>query len=264
MLNANNGGVDDTLRGFDPNMRIPRFRNRRLGDLPRPLQMEVINSLIANGVRGSRVANGVVNGAVIRTGGVDINTRRFAVNGAQGRGFGVDTFTATGTNGGGVGARRFTVNNRFGDTLSSTRIGRIPPATGGQTIDLGATRTNGRIGGRPGVRTTRLTGGMPRSGILGGLGSNVDDLFLDPVSGRRVLVRPVGVANNIVNQRTNGDGGIGGGVPDIPPMNGFRDMNGGRRFPTPTFAGGPQANFRRQRKKKLCCFESFQDIFYYF
>lgn len=247
MLNANNGGVDDTLRGFDPNMRIPRFRNRRLGDLPRPLQMEVINSLIANGVRGSRVANGVVNGAGIRTGGVDINTRRFAVNGAQGRGFGVDTFTATGTNGGGVGARRFTVNNRFGDTLSSTRIGRIPPATGGQTIDLGATRTNGRIGGRPGVRTTRLTGGMPRSGILGGLGSNVDDLFLDPVSGRRVLVRPVGVANNIVNQRTNGDGGIGGGVPDIPPMNGFRDMNGGRRFPTPTFAGGPQANFRRQQ-----------------
>eukprot|EP00105_Crassostrea_gigas_P041796 XP_019925944.1 PREDICTED: uncharacterized protein LOC105335702 isoform X5 [Crassostrea gigas] len=247
MLNANTGGVDDTLRGFDPNMRIPRFRNRRLGDLPRPLQMEVINSLIANGVRGSRVANGVVNGAGIRTGGVDINTRRFAANGAQGRGFGVDTFTATGTNGGGVGARRFTVNNRFGDTLSSTRIGRIPPATGGQTIDLGATRTNGRIGGRPGVRTTRLTGGMPRSGILGGLGSNVDDLFLDPVSGRRVLVRPVGVANNIVNQRTNGDGGIGGGVPDIPPMNGFRDMNGGRRFPTPTFAGGPQANFRRQQ-----------------
>lgn len=92
---------------------------------------------------------------------------------------------------------------------------------------------------------------MPRSGILGGLGSNVDDLFLDPVSGRRVLVRPVGVANNIVNQRTNGDGGIGGGVPDIPPMNGFRDMNGGRRFPTPTFAGGPQANFRRQRKIKI-------------
>lgn len=251
MLNANTGGVDDTLRGFDPNMRIPRFRNRRLGDLPRPLQMEVINSLIANGVRGSRVANGVVNEAGIRTGGVDINTRRFAANGAQGRGFGVDTFTATGTNGGGVGARRFTVNNRFGDTLSSTRIGRIPPATGGQTIDLGATRTNGRIGGRPGVRTTRLTGGMPRSGILGGLGSNVDDLFLDPVSGRRVLVRPVGVANNIVNQRTNGDGGIGGGVPDIPPMNGFRDMNGGRRFPTPTFAGGPQANFRRQRKIKI-------------
>lgn len=72
MLNVNTGGVDDTLRGFDPNMRIPRFRNRRLGDLPRPLQMEVINSLIANGVRGSRVANGVVNGAGIRNGGVDI------------------------------------------------------------------------------------------------------------------------------------------------------------------------------------------------
>lgn len=247
ILNTNNAGVDDTLRGFDPSMRIPRFRNRRLGDLPRPLQLEVINSLIANGVRGSRVANGVVNGAGIRTGGVDINTRRFAVNGAQGRGFGVDTFTATGTNGGGVGGRRFTVNNRFGDSLSTTRIGRIPPATGSQTIDLGATRTNGRILGRAGVRTTRLTGGMPRSGILGGLGSNVDDLFLDPVSGRRVLVRPVGVANNIVNQRTNGDGGIGGGVPDIPPVNGFRDMAGGRRFPPPTFAGGPQANFRRQQ-----------------
>nr|XP_022323038.1 uncharacterized protein LOC111124469 isoform X2 [Crassostrea virginica] len=247
-----NAGIrDDPLRGFDPTMRIPRFRNRRLGDLPRALQMEVINALVANGVRGSRVSNGFAdniggaNGAGIRTGGIDINTRRFAVNGAQGRGLGMDTFTATGANGGGIGGRRFTVNNRFGDTLSSTRLGRIPPTTGGQTIDLGATRTAGRIGGRPAVRTTRLTGGMPRSGILGGLGGNVDDLFLDPVSGRRVLVRPVGVANNIVNQRTNGDGGIGG-MPDMPTGNTFQDLTGGRRrFPASTFAGGPQPNFRR-------------------
>lgn len=250
----NTGIRDDPLRGFDPTMRIPRFRNRRLGDLPRALQMEVINALVANGVRGSRVSNGFAdniggtNGAGIRTGGIDINTRRFAVNGAQGRGLGMDTFTATGANGGGIGGRRFTVNNRFGDTLSSTRLGRIPPTTGGQTIDLGATRTGGRIGGRPAVRTTRLTGGMPRSGILGGLGGNVDDLFLDPVSGRRVLVRPVGVANNIVNQRTNGDGGIGG-MPDMPTGNTFQDLTGGRRrFPSSTFAGGPQPNFRRTRE----------------
>ncbi|XP_062622016.1 nuclear pore complex protein DDB_G0274915-like [Saccostrea cucullata] len=241
-LNVNNGGNEPTLRGFDPNMRIPRFQNRRLGELPRPLQIEVINALIANGVRGSRVNNGFTAGV----GGANnaaINTRRFTINGAQGRTFGVDTLTATGMNGGGVAGRRFTVNNRFGDSLSTTRIGRIPPpGNGGQTIDLAATRATGRIGGRPAVRTTtRITGGMPRSGILGGLGGNVDDLFLDPVSGRRVLVRPIGVANNLVNQRTNGDGGIGGGFTDPAGGNGFR------RLPTSTFAGGPQTNLRRSQ-----------------
>ncbi|XP_061184937.1 mucin-5AC-like [Saccostrea echinata] len=237
-LNVNNAGNEPTLRGFDPNMRIPRFQNRRLGELPRPLQIEVINALIANGVRGSRVGNGFAGG--IGGANAGINTRRFTVNGAQGRTFGVDTLTATGVNGGGVAGRRFTVNNRFGDSLSTTRIGRIPPGTGGQTIDLAATRASGRIGGRPAVRTTtRITGGMPRSGILGGLGGNVDDLFLDPVSGRRVLVRPIGVANNLVNQRTNGDGGIGGGFTDTAGGNGFR------RLPTSTFAGGPQTNLRR-------------------
>lgn len=262
-VNVNNGGVDGTLRGFDPNMRVPRFQNRRLADLPRPLQMEVINALVANGVRGSRVANGFIdgiggtNGGGIRTGGGDINTRRFAVNGAQGRGLGVDTITATGANGAGVAGRRFTVNDRFGDTITNTRIGRIPPATGGQTIDLSATRATGRIGGRPSIRTTtRITGGMPRSGILGGLGSNVDDLFLDPVSGRRVLVRPIGVANNIVNRRTTGDGGIAVGTQDVSTANGFR------RFPTSTFAGGPQTNIRRTRKFYL--FVRIYFFFFYF
>lgn len=262
-VNVNNGGVDGTLRGFDPNMRVPRFQNRRLADLPRPLQMEVINALVANGVRGSRVANGFIdgiggtNGGGIRTGGGDINSRRFAVNGAQGRGLGVDTITATGANGAGVAGRRFTVNDRFGDTITNTRIGRIPPATGGQTIDLSATRATGRIGGRPSIRTTtRITGGMPRSGILGGLGSNVDDLFLDPVSGRRVLVRPIGVANNIVNRRTTGDGGIAVGTQDVSTANGFR------RFPTSTFAGGPQTNIRRTRK--FCLFVRIYFFFYYF
>lgn len=43
--------------------------------------MEVINFLIVNGVRGSCVVNGVVNGVGIRIGGVDINIRRFVVNG---------------------------------------------------------------------------------------------------------------------------------------------------------------------------------------
>jgi hypothetical protein len=251
-VNTNNGGIDGTLRGFDPNMRVPRFQNRRLGALPRPLQMEVINALIANGVRGSRVANGFIdgigaaNGGIRTTGGVDINSRRFAVSGTQGRGLGVDTITATGANGGGVAGRRFTVNDRFGDTITSTRIGRIPATTGGQTIDLSATRATGRLGGRPAIRTTtRITGGMPRSGILGGLGGNVDDLFLDPVSGRRVLVRPIGVANNIVSQRTTGDGGIAVGAPDVSTTGGFR------RFSTSPFAGGPSTNIRRTRKSRL-------------
>lgn len=51
-------------------------------------------------------------------------------------------------------------------------------------IDLGVICINGRIGGRFGVCIICLMGGMFCSGILGGLGSNVDDLFFDFVLGR--------------------------------------------------------------------------------
>lgn len=66
-------------------------------------------------------------------------------------------------------------------------------------IDLGVICISGRIGGRFGVCIICLMGGMFCSGILGGLGSNVDDLFFDFVLGRWVFVWFVGVVNNIVN-----------------------------------------------------------------
>lgn len=150
-----------------------------------------------------------------------------------------------------INTHKFTINNKFKNTLSSTKIKKIPPTTNNQTINLKTTHTNKKIKKKPKIHTTHLTKKIPHNKILKKLNNNINNLFLNPISNKQILIQPINITNNIINQKTNKNNKINNKIPNIPPINNFKNINKKKKFPTPTFTNKPQTNFKKQHKIKI-------------